>query len=277
MPASTNSLVAKTKRLAAPVGAVIVLLIAVVFVCDHTRALAASGGGVVAASPMDDSSVSSLVALDNAVEAVAARVTPAVVNVSVTSRANADSSDDDGQSSGVPQGAIPPEFQWFFGQGPQGRGQGQGQRHSMKPPAQIEHGVGSGVIISPDGYIVTNDHVVDGATEMRVTLNDRRVFHREAGRRGQAQRPRGDQDRRERPAQHCLGRLDEAASRPNGAGLRQPLRLLPVLGHARHRERAQPAQPVLPTIRASRATLSRPTRPSIPAIPAGRWWTRTAS
>ena len=46
----------------------------------------------------------------------------------------------------------------------------------MKPQPQIEHGVGSGVIISPDGYIVTNDHVVDGATEMRVTLNDRRVF-----------------------------------------------------------------------------------------------------
>ena len=46
----------------------------------------------------------------------------------------------------------------------------------MQPQPQIEHGVGSGVIISPDGYIVTNDHVVDGATEMRVTLNDRRVF-----------------------------------------------------------------------------------------------------
>ena len=46
----------------------------------------------------------------------------------------------------------------------------------MRPQPQIEHGVGSGVIILPDGYIVTNDHVVDGATEMRVTLNDRRVF-----------------------------------------------------------------------------------------------------
>ncbi len=38
------------------------------------------------AEPMDDNSVSSLVALDSAVEAVAARVTPAVVNVAVTSR-----------------------------------------------------------------------------------------------------------------------------------------------------------------------------------------------
>ena len=40
----------------------------------------------------------------------------------------------------------------------------------------MEHGIGSGIIISPDGYIVTNDHVVDGATQIRVTLNDRRVF-----------------------------------------------------------------------------------------------------
>jgi serine protease Do len=36
--------------------------------------------------------------------------------------------------------------------------------------------VGSGVIVSPDGYIVTNNHVVDGATQIRVTLNDRRVL-----------------------------------------------------------------------------------------------------
>jgi len=43
----------------------------------------------------------------------------------------------------------------------------------MMPPT---HGVGSGFIISPDGYIVTNAHVVDGASEVTVKLNDRREF-----------------------------------------------------------------------------------------------------
>ncbi len=41
----------------------------------------------------------------------------------------------------------------------------------------MEHGIGSGVIISPDGYIVTNNHVVDGATDVKVTLSDRRILN----------------------------------------------------------------------------------------------------
>ena len=55
-------------------------------------------------------------------------------------------------------------FDYFFGNGP---------RSQQEP---IRQGVGSGVIISPDGYIVTNNHVVDEADEISVVLNDKREF-----------------------------------------------------------------------------------------------------
>ena len=37
--------------------------------------------------------------------------------------------------------------------------------------------MGSGVIITPDGYIVTNNHVVEGADKLDITLNDNRTFN----------------------------------------------------------------------------------------------------
>ena len=43
-------------------------------------------------------------------------------------------------------------------------------------PPQPQVGFGSGVIISKDGYIITNNHVIDGASEVSVTLNDNREF-----------------------------------------------------------------------------------------------------
>lgn len=59
-------------------------------------------------------------------------------------------------------------FEYFFGFG--GRGGFQ------RPQPQPRVGAGSGVIISTDGYIITNNHVIDGADELEVTLNDNRKF-----------------------------------------------------------------------------------------------------
>ena len=63
-------------------------------------------------------------------------------------------------------------FEFFFGPGNGNRQQPQQQE--QKPQ---QSGLGSGVIISNDGYIVTNNHVVDGAEKLEVTLNDNRSFN----------------------------------------------------------------------------------------------------
>ncbi len=66
-------------------------------------------------------------------------------------------------------GMNDPFFDFFFGQ----RGQRQQEPQSADPTPV---GAGSGVIISSDGYIVTNNHVIDKADELTVTLNDSRRF-----------------------------------------------------------------------------------------------------
>ena len=78
--------------------------------------------------------------------AAARKASPAVVSINTSKAAVRDPRSDD------------PWFQFFFGE--QGR--------------QAQAGLGSGVIISQDGYILTNNHVVEGADEIEVTLTDSR-------------------------------------------------------------------------------------------------------
>jgi len=72
---------------------------------------------------------------------------------------------------GQGQSQIPDQLRQFFGD------QFGGQFNIPNiPEEQRSEGLGSGVIVSPEGYILTNNHVVDGATDVQVMLSDRREY-----------------------------------------------------------------------------------------------------
>ncbi len=93
------------------------------------------------------------------------RVAPSVVNVFTTTKPKT-----------ISPRFMPPDdfFSRFFGFGDDSGADGDPRGRGFRTPRQ--HGLGSGVIVTKDGYILTNNHVTENADEIRVALNDGREF-----------------------------------------------------------------------------------------------------
>jgi serine protease Do len=136
--------------------------VAFAFVCgvlfatafDWTRHLGAQSGVRLAPAAGGQVDVS------NGFARISERVTPAVVSIQ-TSR---DARPQAGRGNAPNRGRVPPGFEEFFRQF---------EDRQQNEPVQAD---GSGFIVSRDGYILTNNHVVGDADRVTVTLTDHRVF-----------------------------------------------------------------------------------------------------
>src|ERR1700736_5842774 len=92
-------------------------------------------------------------------------VLPDVVNISTSKVVRA-------EAQQLPEGMFnDPFFRQFFGNDGQGFNN---RQQNQNPRSQREERLGSGVIVSPDGYILTNNYVIEGATDVKVTLSNKK-------------------------------------------------------------------------------------------------------
>ncbi|WP_411288265.1 Do family serine endopeptidase [Phenylobacterium sp.] len=103
------------------------------------------------------------------------RVSPAVVSINVTSRAEASALRQIPGFPGLPFGIVPRGQPDEEGGGTPGQGGDQGGRTERgQPRLPSQQSSGSGFFISADGYVVTNNHVVENAESIKVVLKDER-------------------------------------------------------------------------------------------------------